>query len=216
MTADRLRTVPGSLAGWLARSLGVANDRANAYCARREHESGFLRVEDAYGLAAKCPGMALGLELRMVAGKRVGGLPQTMLKSVVQTAASPVEMVFIVPDGTCGIDVAAPLLCATASLYCLLCTTATPRILRGAGAFVTPLNAFFCLSSLTCFVALILCFPVSLLLTLHAAPHLTCVFPRHRVPFSSLSSIRLFAAPATLVRLHALLDPWVRFDSSRL
>ena len=100
MTADRLRTVPGSLAGWLARSLGVANDRANAYCARREHESGFLRVEDAYGLAAKCPGMALGLELRMVAGKRVGGLPQTMLKSVLQTAASPVEMVFIVPDGT--------------------------------------------------------------------------------------------------------------------
>lgn len=64
-----------------------------------EHESGFLRVADAYGLAAKSPGMALGLELRTVAGKRVGGLPQSLLKQMIMSAESPVEMVFLVSDG---------------------------------------------------------------------------------------------------------------------
>ena len=50
-------------------------------------------------MAAKCPGMKLGLELRQVAGKPVGGIPQSMIKQIVQTEASPVEMVFIEPDG---------------------------------------------------------------------------------------------------------------------
>eukprot|EP01046_Picozoa_sp_COSAG06_P023911 COSAG06_NODE_1921_length_8062_cov_113.020846_3_plen_203_part_00 len=170
----------------------MANDRANAYCARREHESGFLRVEDAFGLAAKCPGMALGLELRMVAGKRVGGLPQTMLKSIVQTAESPVEMVFIVPDGTYGIDVAAPL---RYRLYHLLCTTATypPRcrslcytsqylflpVESDVLCYPNPLFPCFPVSLFPCFpvslfpcfpVSLFPCFPVSLFLTLLRCP----------------------------------------------
>ena len=66
---------------------------------RREHSSGFLRVDDAFGMAAKCPGMQLGLELRMVNGTRVGGVPQQLLKQIVAAAPSPVEMVFIEPDG---------------------------------------------------------------------------------------------------------------------
>jgi hypothetical protein len=44
--------------------------------------------------------MKLGLELRTVAGTQVGGVPQSMLKQIVQGAPSPVEMVFIEPDGT--------------------------------------------------------------------------------------------------------------------
>ena len=66
----------------------------------RQRNSGFLRVDDAFGLAAKCPGMKLGLELRTVAGTPMGGVPQSMLKQIVQGAASPVEMVFIEPEGT--------------------------------------------------------------------------------------------------------------------
>lgn len=66
---------------------------------RREHSSGFLRVDDAFGMAAKCHGMKLGLELRMVNGTRVGGVPQPLLKQIVATAPSPVAMVFIEPDG---------------------------------------------------------------------------------------------------------------------
>ena len=76
-----------------------ADQPTGTHCCRRDHESGFLRVEDAYGAAAKCPGMKLGLELRMVAGKRVGGVPQSMVKQIVQASPSPVEMVFIEPDG---------------------------------------------------------------------------------------------------------------------
>ena len=67
---------------------------------RREHASGFLRVDDAFGLAAKCPGMKLGLELRTVAGTPVGGVPLLMLNQIVHGAPSPVEMVFIEPEGT--------------------------------------------------------------------------------------------------------------------
>lgn len=44
--------------------------------------------------------MKLGLELRMVAGRRVGGIPQSVLKQIVQGSPSPVEMVFIDPGGT--------------------------------------------------------------------------------------------------------------------
>ena len=63
-----------------------------------QHDNGFLRVADAFGPAAKAQGMALDLELRTVAGKKVGGLPQSLLKQRITDAEKPVEMVFIHPE----------------------------------------------------------------------------------------------------------------------
>ena len=69
-------------------------------------------------MAAKCPGMKLGLELRQVAGKPVGGIPQSMLKQIVQSEASPVEMVFVEPDGMISAHIYNHMCSSFISSYC--------------------------------------------------------------------------------------------------
>ena len=57
--------------------------------------NGRLQVQDAFGPVAKARGMALGMLLRTVEGKRVAGLPLELVNQRVQDADKPCEMVFV-------------------------------------------------------------------------------------------------------------------------
>jgi len=57
--------------------------------------NGSLQVKDAFGAVTKAKGMALGMLLRTVGGKRVAGMPLELVNQRITAAEMPVELVFV-------------------------------------------------------------------------------------------------------------------------
>ena len=57
--------------------------------------NGSLCVQDVFGAVKEAKGMALGMLLRTVGGKRVAGMPLELVEQRIMDAEKPVELVFV-------------------------------------------------------------------------------------------------------------------------